>query len=64
MVPTKKRLLTYREVAGILQCSERTLHTLVKTGKIAVVYIGRLVRFTEDAVNEYLHRNTTPITNP
>ena len=58
MIQYDKKLLTTEEVAEILRCSDRTVFTLKESGKIAFVRIGRLVRFPEKAVQEYLDRNT------
>lgn len=38
--------------------SERTLRNYVYRGDIAVVKVGRLLRFTEQAVAEYIERQT------
>jgi excisionase family DNA binding protein len=50
--------LTYRQVADTLQVSERTVWTLVKTGQLAAVRIGRAVRIPVDEVRAYLARQT------
>jgi excisionase family DNA binding protein len=40
-------LLTKKQVAARLQCSEITVHRYIKQGKIKAVKIGRLVRVDE-----------------
>ena len=56
------KLLTTQDVAGILRCSEKTVYNRVKSGDLLPTYNGRLVRFTEQSVREFLERNRTPNT--
>lgn len=61
-LPVALRLMDYREVAATLGVSQRTVHTLVKTGKIKVVRILRSVRFAPEDVRAYIAqaREATP----
>jgi excisionase family DNA binding protein len=48
-------LLTERDAAAILQCSERTLQRLRLTGGGPAYYkCGRLVRYREDDLNSWV----------
>ena len=49
-----EELLTYREVAKKLKVSERTVWGLVKAGDIRACKIGRNIRVTVEALEEYL----------
>lgn len=51
----EEELLTYREVAEILRCSERTVHNRVKSGELRPLYNGRLVLFTDESIKEFLY---------
>lgn len=55
---TPAALLTTREVADLLRCSERTVFTLVKTGRLKSVKLGptarSAVRFTPDALRAFI----------
>jgi excisionase family DNA binding protein len=62
MPETTERLLTSDEVADRLGVSERQLRYMVSRRDIDSVRIGRLVRFTEDAVADYIKRQTVQAT--
>ena len=48
-------LLTAKQLAERLQCSERTIHTWRKAGLPAIkIQVGRLVRFDLEAVQRWL----------
>jgi excisionase family DNA binding protein len=49
-------LFTSSEVAAILNCTTRTLQNLRDRGEISFIRVGRLVRFSEEQVQEYLDR--------
>ena len=49
-------LLTTQEVAAILNCTTRTLQNLRDRGEISFIRVGRLIRFSEEQVQEYLDR--------
>jgi excisionase family DNA binding protein len=58
-------LRTPQEVAGTLRVSVNTVHRLAERGEIASIRVGRLRRFTEEAVQAYLDRATErPPTRP
>jgi excisionase family DNA binding protein len=50
------KLLTYRDVAELLQCSIRFIAKLVSLGHIPFIKIGRAVRFRPDQINLWLER--------
>ena len=58
------RLLTYRQLADLLQCSERTVYNFVQRGAIVPFRCGGLVRFTEETVEEFVKRNSKAENKP
>ena len=56
---TDARLLTYREVAEYLRCSERTIQSRVKNGEIVPLRNGRLVLFSLESIAEFLQQSKT-----
>jgi len=52
-------LLTMREVATILRCSERTVRRFVQSGRITAVQAGRRYMFTRHDVTEFVHQART-----
>ena len=53
-----KTLLSAEELAEHLQVSVSMAYTIMRTGEIPVVKIGRCVRVRQEDVNEYIRRNT------
>jgi excisionase family DNA binding protein len=51
-------LLTSDEVAKLLKTTPRFVRRLVQERRIEHVKVGRCVRFTRQAVEEYMRRNT------
>ncbi len=47
-------LFTTHEVAAQLKCTTRTLQNLRDKGLIAFVKVGRLVRYTQQQIDEFL----------
>jgi len=47
---------TYKEVAELLRCSERTIYNRVKNGEIKPLRNGRLVLFTKECIEEFLSK--------
>ena len=54
------KLYTATEVCEILKVSKRTLYNYLRAGQIHGVKIGREWRFTEESVQEFTLRGTTP----
>ncbi len=54
-------LLTPGDLAERLRCSVSQVRKLSRLGKIETVYVGRLPRYTEAAVDDYVQRSTTRI---
>ncbi len=48
--------LSLEQVAKILQVSERTVMREIKAGKIRAFKAGRALRFTNEAVQEYMQK--------
>lgn len=48
-------VLSLEQVAKMLQVSERTVMREIKAGKIRAFKVGRALRFTPDAVQEYIN---------
>jgi len=49
-----ENLMTIEEAAGFLRRSKNTLYKDVQRGNISCVRAGRLVRFTEENLREFL----------
>ena len=55
-------LLSPSEVAGLLRVSAKTIHKLVREGRLACVQItDRERRFTDEQVQEYIRSQTIPV---
>ena len=50
-------LYTAQEVAEILHLSRGTIYCLVSRGEIDSVKFGRARRFTQQHINDYIHRD-------
>jgi excisionase family DNA binding protein len=57
-----ERLLRVDEVAKVLAISERSVHRLVDDGAIAVVRIGRSVRFDPADVHDFVANQKVTVT--
>lgn len=57
---TPRLLLRVEEAAEALAVSRRTLYTLLRSGEIPVVRIGRAVRITVAALETYVQRLASP----
>jgi excisionase family DNA binding protein len=51
-------LLTTKEVAAHLNCTERTVQNLRDRGELAFVKVGRLIRYTKSQIDDYLKQQT------
>jgi excisionase family DNA binding protein len=49
-------LFSTQEVAAILNCTTRTLQNLRDRGEISFIRVGRLIRFSQEQVEEYINR--------
>lgn len=58
MVMADTDLLTIEDVANRLRVSVRTVRNLIADGKIVTVRVGRQIRITEEAYQEYLKQHT------
>jgi excisionase family DNA binding protein len=52
-----KLLLTVNEVAELLSLSVRTVHKLVASDRLATVRIGRCVRFSRTALDDFVREH-------
>jgi excisionase family DNA binding protein len=50
-------LLKVRDVAARLNVVEKTVYRKITGGKLKVVRLGRSIRISEEALNEYLNTN-------
>jgi excisionase family DNA binding protein len=57
------QFMTVQEVAGALRVSRATVYRLVNSGALAANHIGKSVRVTRRAVDEYLRHHTRPATD-
>lgn len=51
------KLYTYREVAAMLRCSERTVYKRVKEGLLRPTHNGRIVLFTDQEIKRFVENN-------
>ena len=58
--PSIGRPRTRAEVAAFLQVSEKTIQRRVKSGKLRAVQDGRIQRFTDEQILEYLEGAVIP----
>lgn len=52
-------LMTLEEIADYLRVTEKTIHRLLKRGKIPAAKVGRQWRFYKAAIDEWLQQNST-----
>jgi putative molybdopterin biosynthesis protein len=58
---TEETFYSLERVAKMLQVSERTIMREIKAGKIRAFKVGRALRFTPEAVREYIrHQEVKP----
>lgn len=50
-----EKIYSLEELANLLQVSERTLMREIKQGKLHAFKVGRALRFTPEAVQEYIN---------
>jgi excisionase family DNA binding protein len=55
---SEMRMFTYRQLAELLQCSEKTIYNFVQRGDLVPFRCGGLVRFPEENVKEFLKNNS------
>lgn len=55
---TPRLLLTINEAALYLRCSERTVHTLIKTKQLSYTRVREGLRFRLQHLNDYLDKRT------
>ena len=60
----EKKYLTYKEVAEILRCSEKTIFNRVKSGELHPFRNGRKVLFTWECIEECLKQEYKPPNKP
>ena len=53
-----EQLLLVDEVAAILRVPKNHVYRIAREGKIATIKFGRSPRFTKEAVNEYIAKQT------
>ena len=54
-------LMTLEEVASFLRVGKRTMHRLLKDGRIPGTKVGRQWRFDKASIDEWLHRNSAGV---
>lgn len=55
---TQTELLTIPQVAARLKVTPRTVYRLIAAGDIPVVEVGSVSRIAEEALKQYIDRNT------
>ena len=58
------QLLTARQVAELMQISERSVWSLTNSGSLAAIRIGRLVRYSPADVQSWIERRRRPAAAP
>ena len=53
-------LLTARDLAELWQVDDSTIYRLIQSGALASVRMGKNVRVTVEAAQEYIRTHTTP----
>lgn len=48
------KIYTIKEIAEILQVTERTVYTWARSGKLKAIKIGKSWRVTQEALDEFL----------
>lgn len=59
MMTKETRLLTAQDVANQLQCSRSMAYTLMQRGDIKTIRLGRAVRVTPEALQEFISQGGT-----
>lgn len=49
-------ILTVKQTANKLNCSERTVYRLVKNNELPHIRLGGMILFNEDTLNDYLQK--------
>lgn len=55
---TRTELLTIPQVAARLKVTPRTVYRLISAGDLPVVEVGSVSRVSEEALKQYIDRNT------
>ena len=58
------QFMTVDEIAAALRVSRATVYRLVRSGALAATDVGRSVRVTRQAVDEFLHRQARRPADP
>jgi len=58
-----KRLLTFEETKEILGIKSSTLYTWVNMRKIKHIKLGRLLKFRQDDIEEFIERSMRDVKN-
>ena len=59
-----KRLLTFNETRELLGIKPSTLYAWVNMRKIRHIKLGRLLKFRQDDIEEFIERNLRDVKNP
>lgn len=59
-----ERLLTLKEAAAILQIHPDTVRKWIKEGRIPYTRVGRVLRFRESLLEQWINRRTVPAIPP
>lgn len=62
--PPLPQFLTVNEVAAALRVSRATIYRLISAGALTGTRIGKSVRVTRDAVDEFLHPQARDAVDP
>jgi excisionase family DNA binding protein len=59
--PPAKLLLTLREAQQVLSLGERKIRDMVSSGELPCVRIGRALRFSHEALREWVSQRSTAV---
>ncbi|MBA4376789.1 MAG: DNA-binding protein [Anaerolinea sp.] len=54
-------VMTVRDVANYLHLSEATVYQMARTGRIPVVHMGRIWRFTKESIDAWIEHSTEKV---
>ena len=58
--PSTREFYTVSQIANLLQLNEMTIYRMVKAGELPYHQIGRMMRFRNDDVEQFLSQHRVP----
>ena len=60
MSPELEKLLSVKDALAYLHIGRTTLHRMMKAKKIGFIRVGKKIFFTEEQIQAYLRKGTSP----